>query len=101
MELRLLARFGPSTLTPGVRGALNRAWRASTASTMRLGKKFIKQNLKGRSVLVGADNISGPVIWIWKDVGPMCFWSHGQSFSGKFYYTKGVVLFPSSQLAQV
>jgi hypothetical protein len=31
--------------TPGVRGALNRVWGASTASTMRLGKKFIKQKL--------------------------------------------------------
>ena len=30
----------------------------------------------------------------------MCFWSHGQLFSGKFYFTKGVVLLPSSQLGQ-
>jgi hypothetical protein len=28
-----------------VRGALNRVWRASTASTVRLGKNFIKQTL--------------------------------------------------------
>jgi hypothetical protein len=34
---------------------------------------------------VGADHIFGPVIRIWKDLGPMCFWSHGQSFSGKVY----------------
>ncbi len=39
-----------------------------------------------------------PVIRIRKDLGPVCFWSHGQSFSGKFYYTQGVVLLPSSQL---
>ncbi len=31
--------------TPGVRGALNRVWRASTAATVRLGKKFIKLKL--------------------------------------------------------
>jgi hypothetical protein len=34
---------------------------------------------------VGADHIFGPEIQIWKDLGPMCFWSHGQSFSGKVY----------------
>ncbi len=30
---------------PGVRGAVNRVWGASTASTVRLGKNFIKQKL--------------------------------------------------------
>jgi hypothetical protein len=30
---------------PWGQGALNRVWRASTASTMRLGKNFIKQKL--------------------------------------------------------
>jgi hypothetical protein len=49
---------------------------------------------------VGADHTFGPEFWIRKDLGPMCFWSHGQLFSGKFYYTKGVVLLPSSQLGQ-
>jgi hypothetical protein len=77
--------FQPYTLTPRVRGALNRVWGASTASTVRLGKNFIKQKLLGRTILVGVDHIFGPVIWIWKDLGPMCFWSHGQSFSGKVY----------------
>ncbi len=66
-------------------GALNRVWTKSTASTVILGKNFIKQNLQGRSVLVRADYSFGPVIQIWKDLGPMCFWSHGQSFSGKFF----------------
>jgi len=37
--------FWPPGWTPGVRGALNRVWRASTAATVRLGKKFIKQKL--------------------------------------------------------
>jgi hypothetical protein len=31
----------------------------------------------------------------------MCFWSHGQSFSGKVYYTKVVAHHPNSQLGQV
>ncbi len=30
---------------PGVRGALNRVWRASAAPTVRLGKKCLKQKL--------------------------------------------------------
>jgi hypothetical protein len=53
------------------------------------------------SVLVGADHIFGPEIWIRKDLGPMCFWSHGQLFSGNFYYTKGVVLLPNGKVGQV
>ncbi len=62
--------FWPPGWTPGVRGALNRVWRASTAATVRLGKIFIKQKLQGRSVLVGADHIFGPEIQIWKDLAP-------------------------------
>ena len=92
--------FRPPGWTPGVRVALNRVQRASTAATVRLGKIFIKQKLYGRSVFVGADHIFGPEIRIQKDLGPMCFWSHGQLFSGTFYYTKGVVVLPSSQLGQ-
>jgi hypothetical protein len=30
----------------------------------------------------------------------MCFWSHGQSFSGKVDYTKVVARLPNSQLGQ-
>jgi hypothetical protein len=87
--------------TPRVRWALKRVWRASTAATVRLGNNFIKQKLQGRSVLVWADHIFRSNIRSRKDLGPMCFWSHGQLFSGNFYYTKGVVLLPSSQLGQV
>jgi hypothetical protein len=85
MVERFLARFQPCALIPGVWGALKRVWGASTASTVRLGKNFIKQKLLGRTVLVRADHIFGPIIWIWKDLGTMCFWSHGQPFSGKVY----------------
>ena len=58
---------------------------------MRLAKNFIKQTL---TVLVGADLIFGTLIRIWKDLGHMCFWSHGQSFSGKVYYTRVVAHHP-------
>jgi hypothetical protein len=61
---------------------------------MRLGKNFIKQKLCGRSVLVGADHIIVPIIWIWKDLSPMCFWSHGQSFPGKVSKMKVVEHLP-------
>jgi len=30
----------------------------------------------------GVDHVLGPIIQIWKSLGPMCFWSHGQLFSG-------------------
>jgi hypothetical protein len=45
MAERFLDMFQPCTLIPGVRGALNRVWGASTASTVKQGKKFIKQKL--------------------------------------------------------
>ncbi len=47
-----------------------------------------------------ADHTFGPVIRIWKDLGPMCFWSHGQSFSGKVYETKVTVHLPNSKEGQ-
>jgi len=50
---------------------------------------------------MGADHIFVPVIQIWKDVGPRCFWSHVQSFSGKVYYTKVVLRLPNSKVVQV
>jgi hypothetical protein len=53
------------------------------------------------NVLVGVKHIFWPVIWIQRDLGPMCFWSHGQSFSGKVYNTKVVVHLPNSNVGQV
>ncbi len=50
---------------------------------------------------MGVDHIFGPIIWIWKDLGPMYFWSHGQSFSGKVYQTKVRVHLPNSKVGQV
>ncbi len=46
---------------------------------------FYKTKVIGKDCFSGADHIFGPVIWIWKDLGPMCFWSHGRTFSGKVY----------------
>ncbi len=91
--------FGPRGGLPGSGGP--KQGLESIATTVRLGKNFIKQKLQGRSVFVGADHIFGPVIWIWKYLGPMSFWSHGQSFSGKFYETKVVVHLPNSKVGQV
>ncbi len=53
------------------------------------------------NVLVHVKHIFWPVIWIQKDLGPMCFWSHGQSFSGKVYKTKVVVRLPNIKVGQV
>ena len=58
--------------TPQVRGA-------SAASTVRFGENFIKQKLQGTPDLVRAGHLFGPQIQIWKDLGPLSFWSHGHS----------------------
>ncbi len=50
---------------------------------------------------MGADHIFGPVIGIWEDLGPMCFWSHGLSLAGKVYQTKVRVHLPNSKVRQV
>ena len=31
----------------------------------------------------GVGHLFGPQIWIWKDLGPMSFWSHGHSYEGE------------------
>ncbi len=41
-----------------------------------------------------------PIICIWKDLGPMHFWSHSQSFSHKNYKTKVSAHLLNSQLVQ-
>jgi hypothetical protein len=45
--------FWPPGYTPGVRGALNRVWRASTAATVRLGKKIYKTKVVGKVCFSG------------------------------------------------
>ena len=67
----------PYTLTPGVQGA----WWGSEASAVHFGGKFIKQKLLGTPKLVGVGHLFGPQIQIWKDLGPVSFWSYGASLS--------------------
>ena len=57
----------------GVRGASG----VSGASAVHFDKNFIKQKFQGAPDLVGADHLYRPQIQIWKDQGPMSFWSHG------------------------
>ena len=52
---------------------------AAGASTVCFGENFIKQKLQGTPDLVGAGHLFGPQIQIWKDLGPLSFWSHGHS----------------------
>ena len=52
---------------------------ASGASAVHFGKNFIKQKFQGAPDLVGVGHLFGPQIRIWKDLGPMSFWSHGHS----------------------
>jgi hypothetical protein len=60
------------------------------------------KDVANTNVLVGVKHIFWPVIWIQKDLGPMCFcfWTHGQSFSGNVYNTKVVVHLPNSKVGQ-
>jgi hypothetical protein len=53
---------------PGGQGGTILGCSVSTASTVSLGKKNIKEKLKGTSILFGVDQIFGFVIWIWKDI---------------------------------
>ena len=65
---------------PGT-GCVKGVWGASGASTVRFGKNFIKQKLLGTPSLMGVGHLFGPQIQIWKDLGPVCVWSHGTSLS--------------------
>ena len=70
--------FDPVPHPPGT-GCLKGVWGASGASTMHFGENFIKQKLQGTPNFVGAGHLFGSQIWIQKDLGPLSFWSHGQS----------------------
>jgi hypothetical protein len=67
-----LVKFQPPRLSldpnPGGQGGTILGCSVSTASTVSLGKKIIKEKLKGTSILFGVDQIFGFVIWIWKDI---------------------------------
>ena len=73
--------------TPGVQG-------------VHFGRNFIKQKLLGTPNLVMVGHLIGPQIWIWKDLGPVSFWSHGHSLSRGVYKIKVVVNGPNSAWPQ-
>ena len=77
--------------TQGVQGV-------SGASAVRFGKNFIKQKLQGAPDLVGVGHLFGPQIRIWKDLGPISFWRHGQSLWRLLDKTNVVVYVPNSYL---
>ena len=45
------------------------------------GKNFIKQKLLGTPIQWGVGHLFGCQIQIWKDLGPVCFWTCGASLS--------------------
>ncbi len=51
-------------------------------------QKFYKTKVVGKICFSGGGSSFWAKIQIWKDLGPMCFWSHGQSYSGKVYLKK-------------
>jgi len=64
-------------------------------------QKLKKTKVVGKICLVGADHIFVPIIWIWKDLGPMCFWSHGKPSPGKVSKMKVVEHLPNRKVGQV
>ena len=44
--------------------------------------------------LVGVCHLFGPQIRIWKDLGPVSYWSHGASLQRQVYNIKVVVYVP-------
>ena len=50
--------------------------------------------------LVGIGHLIGPQIRIWKDLGLVCFWSHGVSLSSRVFNTKVIVNVPNSAWPQ-
>ena len=63
-------------------------------------ENFIKQKLLGTPNLVGVGHLFGPQFQIWKDLGPVCFWSHGASLPSGVYKIKVVVHVPNSAWPQ-
>ena len=60
-----------------------------------------------KTKVVGKVCFSGGGSYFWarnpdlEGPGPMCFWSHGESFSGKGYKTKVIMHLPNSKVGQV
>ena len=76
------------------------AWWGSGASVVHFGGNFFKQKLLDTPNLVGVGLLIAPQIWIWEDLGPVCFWSHGASFPRRVYNIKVVVNVPNSAWPQ-
>ena len=68
---------------------------------MHFGKKIIKQKLQGAPDLVGAGHLFGPQIRIRKDLGPMSFWSHGDSLWRGVHKIKVALYVPNSYLVRL
>ena len=76
-------------------------WRASGASAVHFGENFIKQKLLDIPDLVAAGHFFGPQIWIWKDLGPISFWSHDHSLWRGVHKIKVAVFVTKSYLVRL
>ena len=64
---------------PGARGP------SGVLEPQLFGGHFIIIKLLGTPNLVGVGHLFRHKIWIWKDLGLVCFWSHGVSLSWGVY----------------
>ncbi len=73
-------------------------WGGSAASTVCFGENLIKPKMWHTNALVGVKTF---LACNHKDLGPMCFWGHGQSFPGKVFKMKVVEHLPNSKMGQL
>ena len=83
---------GPGDLKGGPSGVLE-------PQQCIFGFNFLTKKLQGTPKLVGVGHLIGPQIWVWKNLGPVCFWSHG-TFPRRLYEIKVVVNVPNSAWPQ-
>ena len=57
----------------------------SGTSAVHFGENFLKQKLQSTPNLVVVGHLFGPQIRIWKDLGPVCLWSHCASLLRRVY----------------
>ena len=85
-------RLDTSYCDPEIQGPQKGFWSLSSA----FWRILYKTKVAGYPQLSGVGHFIGPQIWIRKDLGPVCFWSHGHSLSRGVYNTKVVLNVPNS-----
>ena len=62
---------------------------------------FYHKSCRARPLVSGVGSSFGPQILIWKDMGPVCFWSRGHSYGRGVYEIKVVGDLPNNYLVRL